>query len=573
LNWRKKECRKSPDRNVLPLISPFKNMTTGATKKSGSGFLPLALLAAAAFLAYSPVLKADYTNWDDPAYTYENASIQSFSAANLKAIFGSIQNCQYLPVSTFSFLLENTLFGEKAAVHHAVNLLLHCLNACLAFIFLHSFSGKKKLSFAAALLWTLHPANVESVAWIAERKNVLYAFFYLAALISYQQNLLTGGRLFYAAALGLCIAAMGAKPAAVTLPLALLLLEASRGNGAIRAIALRTAPFFAAAACFTAISVWAQSASGKILPAQAPALFSFYILKTLAPVELSAMYPYNAMLNVFKARPALYALPALAFAAAFYWACKRNKRAAWGMAFFTLHILPYVSLIPVGSVIAADRFLYMPALGFIYALLEAASGLAPNSARARNILLVSAAALSLLSGAAVFQRSRVWTSDLALWTDTTGKFPLDIAANLNLAQALIKAGRPGEAAARYEIVLRHDASNVKALYNLGTLHGLAGRYAPARALLKRALALDPENGPAWNNLGLLDQNQGHRSSALKAFLTATAVDPDYAPAYVNLSAGEAGAGRCAAAQAHYLQALRLGFRDAPEQRQRLARCR
>lgn len=533
-------------------------MTTGATGSNLSGRLPLfLLLAAAVLLAYRPVFRAGYTNWDDPAYTYGNASIQSVSAANLKTIFFSFKDRQYSPVSELSLLAENALFGEKAAAHHAGNLLLHCLNAWLVFVFLSAFSKKRGLAFAAALLWALHPVNVESVAWLAERKQVLYAFFYLAALTAYLRNLETGEKGLYLAALGLFAASLASKPAAVTLPLALLLLEARGGRRGLREIARRTAPFFAAAAVFTAISVWGQTSGGKILAARAPALFSFYLLKTLAPSGLSAIYPYREMLAVFKADLLLYTLPALAFAAAFIFAYKRNRPAAWGLAWFALHILPHVSLLPVGSVIAADRFLYLPAAGLIYALLEAAGALS-LSARAKAAGLALAAALAVVSGAATFKRAGVWTSSLTLWTDTLEKFPSEPAAHLNLAEALAKAGRAGEAEDHYLAILKADPGHNKALYSLGTLYAVGGRCAAALPLLERALVLDPANGSGWNNLGLVQLELGRRARARKSFLMATAVRPGYAQAYANLAAAEAADGNCAAAKAHYRQARRLG---------------
>jgi len=538
-------------------------MPTGETGHNRRGFLPLFLFLAAAVLsAYSPVFKAGYTNWDDPAYTYENASVQAVSAANLKTIFCSFKNSQYYPVSELSFLFENALFGERAVVHHAGNLLLHCLNAWLVFIFLYSFSKKRNLSFIAALLWAVHPVNVESVAWIAERKQALYAFFYLAALTAYWLNLETGDRKPYLTALALFILSLASKPAAVTFPLALLLLEAGRACHDLPKIARRTAPFFAGAALFTAISVWGQSSGGKILPAQTPALFSFYLLKALAPFNLSAIYPYWEMLAVFRTNAVLYTLPALAFTAAFIFAYRRNRPAAWGLAFFTLHILPHISLLTIGNMIAADRFLYLPAVGLIYALLETADAFTP-AGRAKGAGLVLAAALAVLLGAATFERTKVWTSSLTLWADTLEKFPLEPVANINIAEVLARAGRGGEAEAHYLTILKTNPGHKDALYSLGTLYGMDGRCASALPLLERALALDPANGPGWNNLGLAQQTLGRRAEARKAFLMATAVRPDYAPAYANLAANEAAQGRCAAAKIHYQQARRLGSPASP----------
>ncbi|MBU2574954.1 MAG: tetratricopeptide repeat protein [Elusimicrobia bacterium] len=531
---------------------------TAGQGKAGFFLLCLAL-AGAVITAYSPVFRAGYTNWDDPAYTFENRSVQGVSPANLKAIFTDFGMANYNPLTGLSFAVENAVFGERALTHHAVNLILHALNAALVFALLSLLFAKKRLAFAAALIWALHPANVESAAWIAERKNLLYAFFYLAALIAYWRHLEARGRKYYFFALGLFILALGSKAAAVTLPLALLLIEAFRGAPGPAAAAKRTAPFFAAALLFTALAVMAQSSGGRILTARGPALLSFYLLKAVLPCGLSAVYPYEEMLSAFKAGALLYLLPALTFIAVFWAACRNNRPAAWGLAFFAVHILPFISLIPVGGIIAADRYLYLPAIGLIWALLSIAQAALPSSPPARNLAFAAVAALALIAGTATLERTKVWTSSLTLWTDTLDKFPDDRTANLNMAHALLEQGGRQRAAEHYLKVLRADPAHADALYNLGTLYGLTGRYKEALDLLGKAVSVNPKNELAWNSLGLVFQGQKLHKDAQKAFKMATAANPSYAPAYANLAETEAALGDCRAARAHYSAALSLGF--------------
>jgi len=524
-------------------------------------------------MAYSPVFKAGYTNWDDQLYTYENHSVQSLSTANLKIIFGSFKMSNYHPLTELSFAVENSVFGERAIVHHTVNLIVHALNAALVFAFLSLFSARKRLAFAAALVWALHPANVESVAWIAERKNLLYSLFYIPALIAYWRSLENANKKFYWAALGLFMLALGAKAAAATLPLALLLLEIYRGRNTLPQILRRTSPFFAAAGIFTAIAVIAQSSSGRILPAMAPWLFSFYILHTLSPLNLCAVYPYREMLGIFGAKPLLYALPALGFVPAFAAVCKKNRRAAWGMAFFALHLLPFITVIPVGGIIAADRYLYLPAIGLIFALTELGGAIADTCPARSRICAAIAACICLASAAATFERAKVWTSSFTLWTDTLEKFPANETANLNMADVYLKRGDPQKAAACYIYLLNLDGENSEALYNLGTLYGMAGRYKEAEDLLKRTIRLKPENCMAWNNLGIAYQKQGRQKEAQKAFKMATAAASSYAPAYSNLAETDAALGDCRSARAHYLQALSLGLVPGAGKHKHFDNCR
>ncbi|MBI4801319.1 MAG: tetratricopeptide repeat protein [Elusimicrobia bacterium] len=533
-------------------------------------FLLCLALAGAVVTAYSPVFRAGYTNWDDPAYTFRNRSVQGLSTANLKTIFTDFSLANYHPVTGLSFAVENSLFGERAAAHHAVNLLLHVLNAALVFALLSLLSGQRPAAFAAALIWALHPANVESVAWIAERKNLLYSFFYLAALITYLRHLEAGGRRYYLCAFGLFILALGSKAAAVTLPLALLLLEAFRGETLTAGAVKRAAPFFAAALLFTALAVAAQSSGGRILTARAPALLSFYLMKAVFPFGFSAVYPYGETLAAFKAAQLFYLLPALAFVAVFWAACQKNRPAAWGLAFFAVHILPFISLIPVGGIIAADRYLYLPAIGLVWALLSLAQAALPATSAARKLAFASVAALALTMGTATLERAKVWTSSLALWTDTLAKFPEDITANLNMAHALLEQGDRKKAVEYYFKVLKADPTQPDALYNLGTLYGQAGRYKEALELLKAAVSANPKNELAWNNLGLVFYGQKLYKDAQKAFKMAAAAGPSYAPAYANLAETEAALGDCGAARGHYSAALNFGFPPADG---RLKNCR
>lgn len=528
-----------------------------------TGFLLLCLaLFAAVFAVYSPVFRAGYTNWDDPAYTYHNSSVQKISAANLKAIFTNLSLANYHPVTELSFAADNALFGERAGAHHAVNLLLHALNAALVFALLSLLSGTRLPAFAAALVWALHPANVESVAWISERKNLLYSFFYLTALLTYMRHLEAGGRKYYLSALALFLLALCSKAAAVTLPLALLLAEASAPGGLTAASLKRSAPFFAAAILFTALAAAVQGSGGRILTARAPALLSFYLIKAALPMNLSAVYPYHETLAAFKASQLLYLLPALAFAGLLWAACLKDRLAAWGLAFFAIHILPFISLIPVGGIIAADRYLYLPAIGLIWAFISLARVALPASPAGRNLALAGAAALALTAGSAALERAKVWTSSMTLWTDTLAKCPEDITANLNMGHTLLESGDRQNAAGYYLKVLKTNQAQADALYNLGTLYAQDGRAKEALELLGKAVSANPKNAMAWNNLGLVFYGQKLRKDAQKAFKMATAADPAYAPAYANLAETEAGLGDCGAAREHYSAALALGFPPA-----------
>lgn len=493
----------------------------------------LALLFIPVLAAYWPVLGAGFTNWDDPDYTYNNPAVSRPTAATLLKTLTAPRLGHYHPLTDLSLAAESAVFGGRAEAHHTGNVLLHLANAALAFLLLALLLGSDWLALGGALLWALHPANVESAAWIAERKNLLYAFFYLLALLAYLRG--REGWRRSALVAGLFLLALLSKASAVTLPLALLALDWREGRPLDRRNLLEKAGLLALAGLFTMIAAAAQADRGSPLPGNPVKLLSFYLLNSVWPLNLSALYPYKETLAKLAAEHLRYVLPALAFAGALALAIRRNARlAAFGLLFFLVNILPFAAVIPIGPALAADRYLYLPLLGLILAGL-AAAGLWPAGGRAKA---AGAALLCLLLAAEIaltVPLAKTWRSSETLWTAVLQRFPKSETANLNLAQALLDRGEPAAAAPRLLAVLQVNPDNADALYNLGTALARAGRPAEALPLLRRAAFLKPANAMAWTNLGLTLLALKQPAEARKAFLTASAADPAYAPAQTGLA--------------------------------------
>lgn len=515
--------------------------------------MPLFLLAAA---AYYPALKAGYLNWDDTDCVIGNPLAKNFSAAGLKEVFTQPRSTNYHPLTDISLGAESAAFGEHAPAHHAGSLLLHALNALLLFLIIFSLMGNPWAAFCAALLWAVHPAQAESVCWLSERKNLLYSFFYFAAVLAYLRHARAPGRFTLPAVFGLFLASLLSKASAVTFPFALLLLDVYLKKPFNRRSLAEKAAFFLVAGAFTAVSSVAQAQNGHILTASPVPLFSFYILKTIWPFNLSALYPYAETAKLFASHRILYLAPATAFAAVLWTALKKNQLAAFGLFFFLFNLLPFLLLVPVGPSLAADRYLYMPLAGLVIA---AAAGMraAGTSRRIGKSLILASLAVCLAFSIATASRASVWNSSMSFWMDLAGRYPDNEVVLLNLADANLTAGRPDKAEALFSVILRTSPRNHKALYDLGTLYALTGRYSAAETLLKQALILKPDNAPAWNNLGRVQLKLGRTKEAVKAFLVSTAVDPGYAPAYGNLSEAETALGMTAEADQHRRIFLKL----------------
>lgn len=494
--------------------------------------LLLALLTSV-FIAYYPALRAGYTNWDDPDYTYNNPLAARPSLKAAAAVFTSARLGHYHPLTDLELAAESAVFGEKAAVRHAGSVLLHTADAALAFLLLAELLGSDWAALAAAALWALHPVNVESAAWISERKNLLYAFFYLAALLAYLRKL--RGRGGMAPVFVLFGLSLLAKASAATLPLALLALDWRYSRPLDRKNLMEKGALLAAAFGFSMLAAAAQGGRGRLLPGNFVRLLSFYLDKACWPAGLSALYPYRETLAQLKAGLFLYTLPAAAFAGALYWALKKDRTAALGLLFFLVNILPFALIIPIGPALTADRYLYVPLLGLV---LAAASPLARLAAGRHARIAAAAGALALIAaaGTAAWTRAGTWHSSETLWAGVLERYPGSETANLNMAQALLEKGDWPLAQDYLKTTLRINPDNPDALYNLGTVLAMSGRPAEALPLLERSVSLKPAAAPAWNNLGLALKALGRADEARKAFLTATAADPGYKPAYANLGA-------------------------------------
>ena len=502
------------------------------------GLVFLFLLVSPLLFTYLPAMKAGYTHWDDPLYTYENPLARNFTPSAAARSFYTFRFSNYNPLTDLALAVEARIFGETPAVRHAGAVLLHGVNAVLLFFLLAGILGSEPAALAGALLWALLPVNVESAAWIAERKNLLYAFFCLAALLCYLKRLSGGRAAWLWGAAGLFLLGLFSKAAAVSLPLAMLALDWRYGRPLDRKNLLEKAGFFALAGIFALTAAAAQGGSGRLLLGNFPGLLSFYLLKTVWPAALSALYPYRETLAALKASPFLYTLPAAAFAGALAWAVKKEKDTALGLLFFLVNILPFAVIIPAGPSLAADRYLYLASGGLVLA--ACALALRFPAGRWRMPTLAALFLAAALPAAAVTRaRLAVWQTDETLWTDVLEKYPRAVVANQNMAQALLEKGDWPAAREHLNLALEEDPKNTEALYNLGTALARSGRPDEALPLLERALRLNPDNAPAWNNLGLVFAQLGRQDEAVKAFLMASAADPSYAPARANLAAARA----------------------------------
>lgn len=516
-------------------MKPEKKLFSGELTEKRSFLILLALTLSLTWTAMSPCLRNGFVNWDETRSIIENPRIKTLSLDSVKTIFSEPDLNMYSPLSTLSYALNYHIGGLDPRVFHATNLLLHLANTALVMFLTRILLQSVWLAFFTALLFGIHPAHVESVAWAAERKDMLYAFFYLAALTAYGSG--RRGIKTYSLSFALFICALLSKPMAITLPLALLLMDYLKPEGVRLQHWLYKTPFFAAAAVFVFLLL---STPGNVTHAHwatriVTPLYNlgFYIYTLLWPFDLSAMYVLPP-----GGKPAAYMFAAGAVAGmGLLWTrFRRDKVVVFGAAFFAVMLLPVLQFIPFGPVISADRYTYMSSIGiFIIGTVYARRIWRGLGHAGRQAGVVAAVCVVLVLSTASRTRCAVWKDGVSLWSDTLRKQPEALLAFVNLCGAYIQAGMTADAESCLSLAIRKYPGNDDNYYNLGFLYAQIREFAKAEKCFAMTLDITPCHAAALNNMGNLRLIKGDAAGAADYYARAVKCDGEYAAAYSNLA--------------------------------------
>jgi tetratricopeptide (TPR) repeat protein len=497
----------------------------------------LLIILIITFLVYIPCLKAGFVNWDDPDYVNEiffNRGLSDFKVFITTPIQGN-----YHPLTVFSLLLNYSISGMNGWSYHLVNLLLHLANCVLVFRLALLLSNRNSLiAFVTSILFGIHPMHVESVAWVTERKDVLYGLFFLAGLISYTKYIDTGNRKQYWLTVVFLILSLLSKPAAVIFPLALLCIDLLRKRKLAMKLFLEKIPFFILPIILGIITFLAQQEKGALntfaFTMGIRILMGFYgimmyIIKMILPINLSPFYPY-APIN--EPLPTAYYLAPLFFIvlviiSIYSW--KKTRVIAFGLLFYVINLLLVLQFLPVGSAIIADRYTYLPYIGLFFIIGWLISRFAKtNMTKAYYIIIPIVLLFSFLT----YQQCSVWISSASLW-DHAIKINPSSRAYDNRARLFSDEKKPDKALEYYNEALKLNAIDKEAYTNRGNIYFNSGRYDVAYPDYKQALSIDTDYYPALDNLGALLAIRGNYDSALISFNHALRVKPDYVSAYRN----------------------------------------
>jgi len=553
------------------------------------------LLAVVVLAIFWPALGNDFVNYDDDLYVTRNPRVQQgITWAGVRWALTSDAAGNWHPVTWLSHQLDWDLFGPAPRGHHATSVALHAANTGLVFCVLDAMTGAPWRSALVAALFGVHPLHVESVAWVAERKDVLSTCLWLLTTLAWVAWTRRGGVGRYLAAVLAFALGLMAKPMLVTLPFTLLLLDWwPLGRLRTRADVLprvrEKVPLFALVAVSSVVTWRVQHAAGVMAPlplairvGHAAIAYVAYLGKTVWPLHLSPIYPHPGRAPLEAVVPCVLLLALVTAVAA--WQRRGRPYLLVGWLWYLGTLVPVIGLVQVGAAAMADRFTYVPLLGIFVAL----AWLLPAGPPAR---LAAAAAVVVLALLAAQTRAQI-----AVWRDSTTLFahalavdernaiahvnlgvelgargdpvtatahleralalrPDLVTARIALGNTLMRRGMVEEAIGHYRAAVAADASSARALNNLGYAQLQLGRLDEAIASLEAALRVDPSLATAHNDLGMALARRGDSAAARAEFERAVAADPRYAEANNNLAAMLLSEGRLEAGLAHAERAL------------------
>lgn len=543
----KPTLRKVPQRNQATL----KQVKNSQTSINIPPWAPVALLIFTAVL-YSGAITNAINDLDDNAYITNNRYLRDFSFHGVKEIFTTFYASNYHPLTTLVWLFEFHWFGLNPAAYHLSNVLLHLLNTWLVLRVTEELSSRKLTAIIVATLFAIHPMHVESVAWISELKDVLYAAFYLLSVWVYLRYLKNGyKRADYLSVLLLFIASLLSKPSAVTLPVLLIAIDFYKGRRAgIKALAEKI-PFFVLSVVFGIINILAQKTAGPVdillqskgvinslfLVASA---ISSYVLKVIAPVGLCAMnyfpHPSNGLL------PAMYYL-SLPLLAVFTWLIARKsshrKELLFGAAFFLVTISVMLQIVNVGLALTAERYTYIPYIGLFYIIGQYSADVIEKKPGLTKTVLGICAVFVVLFSLQTFSRIKVWKDTNSMYTDiiekNTGNPDVSF---IYMRRAFYKMQQHDLRGALEDYTSSIDMAPGY-LFKYSAYGGRANVYeelgdaASAFKDYDMSIKLNPGNAAAYNSRGWLLYRTGQKQLAMRDFNKAIALKKDFAEAYNN----------------------------------------
>jgi tetratricopeptide (TPR) repeat protein len=536
-------------------------------------------LAVSTLLVFWQVRNFDFINYDDSAMVYENPNIQT--GITLKTIKWAFYNdywCMWHPLTWFSHMLDWQLFGSNAGGHHLVNLIFHIANTLLLFTVLRKITGSLWPSAFVAALFALHPMHVESVAWIAERKDVLSTFFWLLTMWAYTRFVNRPKITNYLLIVIFFALGLMAKPMLVTLPFVLLLSDYWPLNRiknfdlqVIYRLVLEKIPFFALSVISSVITFLVQRSGGAVAGinkltvhhriANVFLSYAQYIDKMFWPSNLAVFYPFDTgSISFWKAAACAFLLLGISL---FVVRLGRNQRyLLLGWFWFLGTLIPVIGIVQVGLQTYADRYTYIPYIGLFIMIAWSLPELLSKWPQRKIALGLSMVSVLMVIGICSHRQVSFWKNNFTLFSHANEVTQNNYLAYNNLGTSYGKLGRWQDEIEACKKAVGINPDYADAHCNLGFAYGNLGRWPEAIEACKQAIKIKPDYAEAHSNLGVVYSKLSRYQEAIEAFRQAIRVNPDYADAHYNLGFTYGNLGHYQEAIDAFKQAIRIKPDDA-----------
>jgi len=531
-------------------------------------------------------------NFDDNVYVLNNGLIRHLNWNSLKFMFLHSYSGYYHPLALLSYAIEYKFFGANPFVFHLSNYILHLLNTLLVYLFLKRFTGKFWVAAITAMFFGIHPMHVESIAWIAERKDMLYTFFFLLSLISYTKYLQTDPRFAVAEAEARnkksyltwtfiwFVLSLLSKPAAACLPLVLVLMDYYQNKKvSLNSILWSKIPFFVLSLFFgimAVISVHTSPIIQDISPVYSilDRIFlitystSFYLSKAFAPFSLSALHYYPAKLEGMLPIEYYLSLPFLLLLIFGVYKSGRFKmELVFGLLFYLATIILELQILPAGQAIVSERYSYVPYIGVFFIVGQFFSYIKENtfsfSKKIKHPVSIILVALVVFYSFLTYQRNKIWQNGEVLFTDVISKYPQNGFSWYALGNSDIEKKDFKAAIVNYTKAIQLEPYLVRSYVDRGLMYNQTGDYQSAMRDYTKAIELDKNLIAAYLNRASTENELQKFDSAIIDYTKSIELDPNLTTVYFARGLLYNQISNYPAAIADYTKAIELDSTTAP----------
>jgi len=542
-----KQSKKTKKTKIAKSSVPKKALKN---KAAGTGrLIPMLIVLAVTLIVFIPSLSNDFVNWDDDVNIIENVNLEVFNWESIKNIFHPVKGHvigNYNPLTIFTFAVEKHLVGLDATLYHVNNLILHLICTFLVYRLMLLMRMSPMAAMLVALLFGIHPMRVESVAWITERKDVLFGAFYLGALCLYTRYVAEGlkNKKLVWIALGLFFFSLLSKIQAVALPLTMLAVDYYFKRDLNFKLIIEKIPFFLFSLFFGLLGIYTLSLQGSL--ADDVTQYNFfdrlliggyswivYLIKAVVPYKMVALYPYPKTLTwQFYVAPII----GLGTVAAAFWAFKKELTGiVFGFLVFFFNVIFMLQIVGAGQGFIADRFTYIPYLGLFFIAGFYFDKLNKQDVKKANILKYSLIGFLVVCAFLSFQQIKTWKNGETLWTHAINNLETTTLPYSNRGFYYRERKQFQKALLDYNSAIKINGSKGDLYNSRGKTYFDMNNVGPAIEDYRRAIALDNEKAEYHVNLGAALGAQGNIPGALQALNAGVAADPEFANAYLNRS--------------------------------------